>query len=338
MHHFLQAVRLDWCRARCDIPDEEVLLQAHGATVGDAKDWEVDPDVVSAKSGQVRSLDSVRRITEPGPVLIISLGPTGCGKTGQERDLEQKLRAEGLMKDGEVFPLLIDDYVESDPVFRQRVFEKLQADIGDNPSEEDVVKFVDGATATTYNFFGDTYSDVRKDRCSSRFRQAFAEHISAGDNIIFESTGERFPSFAVQAARNSGHKYQVHVGFNLIHFGTLKERIKGRFVSKTVSFLRDPDHYSTPRLPDLDNLAEQVRNILATMTNFIQGEGEGCIDSVDGFHIFSNQENLTHMRYAEQIKGWSKLKKHLGRDNTSRYLALLETMEPQSESEKVVSL
>merc|ERR1719456_450482 len=115
------------------------------------------------------------------------------------------------MKKSKPKSLLIDDLVEADPTYKEPVLAELKEKLGDHPTKEEIVAYAESATEETFKFWNDAYFNTRKKDgcggkgCSVVFRKNFDQYLQDGENVVFESTGVKFPGFAVDKAKASKH-------------------------------------------------------------------------------------------------------------------------------------
>ena len=184
------------------------------------------------------------------PVLLITAGPTGAGKTLLIDAALRQLRADGLLApSARPQPFLIDELVENDPAYKAAVRAILEAyglESLAEPSDQ------------LYERFGAAYADVRSNTgcgrataggCDAELDARLDAALAARQSIVFETTGQHYPSWLVRKTRDGD--YRIVLAYALADFCQLLLRNRGRAFEQAAAFLADPQRRPAPRLPDV---------------------------------------------------------------------------------------
>jgi hypothetical protein len=206
-------------------------------------------------------------------VLLITVGPTGSGKTALAKAASKKVAPKARLRS-----FLIDDDIENDPVYIKRVRAILK-DVGAEalraPTVEILRRFeeaywqtrtqygcVEARKRMTSEIMGNptaTSPDIFhvSGGCDSAFDLRLSRAISMGDNILFETTGLSYPKWLVEATHG---RYRVVIAYTTVTFDKLLARNKSRAYDDAVKFLRGLG--GAPRLADLgDEFKSKVSKI-----------------------------------------------------------------------------
>jgi hypothetical protein len=214
------------------------------------------------------------------PYIIVTLGPTGAGKSTL---IGKTIRHLGLEE--RYTKILIDDLVENNPTYKKYVADiirdvekecRLNNEICDtrkyylNPSEQLLEKF------------NKAYFTVRKaDNCikesplscdslnDARLKQAIEDE----SNIVFETTGAYIPSWLLSDPFINS-KYRVIFAYSLVSFDNLIQRNQSRVIKSIKEFQRDNSNPG-PRLPNIERRAFLL--LVSTIRDTLLNIYESCI-------------------------------------------------------------
>lgn len=180
------------------------------------------------------------------PILLITVGPTGSGKTSLiDASIKQ------LKSSGSWHKFLIDDYVENDATYKKQVVDILQDKIHEK------LDLLIEPTPELYSEFGNAYFSVRKNLgcgragkggCDAQFDEDIEKSLEANENIVFETTGTYYPAWLVEKTKG---RYDVVLAYTLVNICELVKRNKTRAVQASRQFLSNPASFPAPRLPNV---------------------------------------------------------------------------------------
>lgn len=222
------------------------------------------------------------------PKLVITVGPTGSGKATLIEEVGKYLGID----DWEQF--LIDDYVENDPTYKEKVLEILDSLSGLNilntPSDD------------LYQLFGNAYFSVRKGEgcgfagkggCEARFDKELDEAIGNGKNIIFETTGTYFPKWLVE---KTDGKYDIILAYTLVNLCSLFQRNRNRAFVQSEQFIKDPEKYPAPRLPNVSADGPYPKNVEQTRNIFFEIIANDCLGARGKTNVdYCSKYNIDHI-------------------------------------------
>jgi hypothetical protein len=245
--------------------------------------------------------------------FIVTVGPTGSGKTGLVKETIKKL---GLPENSEYTNFLIDDVIENDIDYKNAV-KKIIAGIEDNCVNESSSCLENSFNAPTpelYEQFAHAYYDVRKGNPDvSGESQGCKTMRSEGNNceeildnrlkniatsqpsiVVFEFTGRYIPKWLFDRTFIP-EGYQVVISYSLVTIANLVGRNQSRAYKGILQFKSNPDTNPAPRLP---NVSEEVfRGLVIEIKNTLIDLYESCIKSrqekcgpvqIDRLFIFDN--------------------------------------------------
>lgn len=209
--------------------------------------------------------------------------------------------------------VIVDDLVESNESYYNLIKNFLHPYLKKHDSEnketkiQNVIKEIlnDENINRTINFFNSAYFTSRKmpfclneknklaleeelknnsvgseidqsNDCDSINDKKLEKYLKKRENIILESTGERFPDWLFDIYKDQIKEYNIIMCWSIVHFDTLIERNIGRFKQNLEKFIdhvlstadssnKPPnEHPNTPRLPEIreDFFIEKIINIL----------------------------------------------------------------------------
>jgi len=206
------------------------------------------------------------------PILLITIGPTGSGKSGL---IDQSIKQ--LNRPGEWHQFLIDDYVENDPIYKKQVLGILTDELR---SQLDALI---EPTPELYSKFNDAYFSVRKNigcgragqgGCDAQFDKDIEEAIQAGQNIVFEMTGTYYPKWLVEKTQG---RYEIVLAYTLVNICELVQRNTNRAVISSKRFISNPLQVPAPRLPNVSASGPYRDNVEKVKQVFFQIIDNNCL-------------------------------------------------------------
>ena len=250
------------------------------------------------------------------PYLIIVSGPTASGKSTIENKTISYLSNNGItFKDRESVKVVIDDIIESESgYYRDWVKSKLSGvtldqaiDMFNNPSNENLEEFSKSyfkARKSTDCVSGDDLNGPQhpdgymlpgegQQTCDKKNDKKLDDAIESGDNIVFETTGERdFSNWLVTdiykyATKLKNKNYHIIYSYSLLDLDQLISRNKSRATKAIetwygneatqvedprVEQVEDPRVEQVapkvPRLPDI-RLFQYILNLMKIINIFL---------------------------------------------------------------------
>ena len=226
------------------------------------------------------------------PVLLITLGPTGSGKSSIPTKVANIL---GL-NDKKFEEALIDNLVENNQNYKDKVknfidnrreeYKKTYSGLDDNVINNMLIdKFTTYDIDNTINFFNKIYFETRKQvncaptntnsdsnndsnfiTCDIRNDLILLDALKSGKNVVFETTGEYYPGWLFETYKNeiTEKQYQIVFAMNVVEICELIKRNYNRAKESLKNFINTPDTNPAPRLPDMTfkNFHEKIANIV----------------------------------------------------------------------------
>jgi hypothetical protein len=281
------------------------------------------------------------RFDKGTPLFIMALGPTGSGKSGLEDELIAKEKTAGRLQTGhasEPHMFLIDEYVEKAIEYKDAIHPYLLSQFKDTPavqayltggdgSSDEIVKaaknainhWASSANDEVFATFSTAYFGARGDGkkkgngcglgangggCKKKFGDDLQTAVTASQDIIYESTGQKVTDKMAMLKKMGGTNYKIIGAMNVVHLDCqteaagsvpgcygLIQRNSGRAADAILPFLLHKDTKNAPRLPNLDTLKATVLTILDTAVESIDCVGNGaqaCTEQYDEFHVYDN--------------------------------------------------
>jgi hypothetical protein len=222
------------------------------------------------------------------PYLIVTLGPTGSGKT----DLTNKTVSHlGLNPDN--VKVLVDDLVENNPKYKTDVLSiigdvlkecKTDKKFCKDPAcdECDASSYYEHPSKELLSKFATAYFSTRKGpncvagstlTCEAVNRSIVQNAINNNRNIVFETTGREIP-FWLLSAPYANSKYNIIFAYSIVPFTELIKRNTGRTVKSINDFLANQSN-PAPRLPDVEY--NSFKNAILTIRNSLLDLYKKCI-------------------------------------------------------------
>lgn len=254
------------------------------------------------------------------PFILITLGPTGSGKTMLVKEALQYVYG-GNVNQIPYQKFLIDDLVENDQVYKEMIDNILSNYIDRNrcrSHDEKCVEYIetilDHLSEETLDKFQKAYYDVRtkqgcgkkgdveKESCDEKLDRQLTKALVDGTNIIFETTGSSYPGWLIDkindACKHNKHKYNMIVAVSNVELENLIKRNKSRAVMSTTQFFTK-ENQPAPRLPKLSELSRRVEQIHRTVHEMI----EKCVKNhcTDRFRLLQFDNNGHKMILIEDL-------------------------------------
>jgi predicted ABC-type ATPase len=205
------------------------------------------------------------------PVLLITCGPTGSGKSGLARET---MKIEGVDRYTSV---LVDDIVEPNEKYKRGVLAALRTQgvdverlLEDGDDGEALQKQFDKPSRAFLADLQTAYMNARLHGCSgscdSRNNTNLANALEARENVVLETTGRSYPTWLMDMmATKRNRVYRVIMAFTFVDYTQLVQRNRQRAVkmaqamhadlrsSRTVDGYVSNKNLNGPRLPDINS-------------------------------------------------------------------------------------
>ena len=243
------------------------------------------------------------------PYLIVTLGPTGSGKSLL---IEHTISYLGL--NPTYTKILIDDLVENNPKYKKKVLSIIHEVFKECQKEGkfcqdikctkcDTSSYYQNPTKNLLDKFQTAYYTTRKEancvigstlNCDDQNDLILKNAIKNNDNIIFETTGGYIPSWLISSPYITS-KYQILFSYSIVSFNELIRRNTGRTIKSIDDFLVNRSN-PAPRLPDIEY--NSFRSRVITIKNTLLRLYNKCIlsyeeklcgkERIDRLLIFNN--------------------------------------------------
>ena len=238
------------------------------------------------------------------PFVIITLGPTGAGKTGL---VNETIKHCGLNPNPTPRVFLVDDLVVNNQKYKDAVskiianYKMTNDTVGTQMTNPEVIEA-----------FNKAYWAVRKsencvkeqaDNCDGVTDSQMKAAITANESFVLEITGSSIPKwfFDTDWLGANTELYDVFVSCVLVSsLDTLIERNKSRFKSAFELFMKDPINNPAPRLPNITK--ETFNYSILTIKKTVNDMYSECIltkneskcgkEKIDRLLVFSNDESM----------------------------------------------
>ena len=171
------------------------------------------------------------------PLLIITAGPTGSGKSRMPQLVYNMLYGVNS-RSTKFHEFYIDDYIANSPEYKSAVAEIIQNNAITNRTIYD---------DALYKQFDEAYFSGREE-WSTKFMSDVLSARDAGNNIVVETTGKKIPTKYVDEFAG----YNIVFVYSFAQFDTMFGRNISRFKQQMNAFLRDPVANPAPRIPDMN--------------------------------------------------------------------------------------
>jgi hypothetical protein len=206
------------------------------------------------------------------PILLITIGPTGSGKTAL---IDESIKQ--LHHPGEWHQYLIDDYVENDAIYKKRVLDILTSQL------QGKLDTLIQPTPNLYSEFNDAYFSVRKSLgcgragkggCDAQFDEDIDAAIMSGQNVVFETTGTYYPAWLAEKTQG---RYQIVLSYTLVNLCDLVRRNTNRAVASAKKFISNPVQIPAPRLPNVSASGPYRDNVSKIRQVFFDIVNNNCL-------------------------------------------------------------
>jgi hypothetical protein len=225
------------------------------------------------------------------PYIVITAGPTGSGKSKLQEKISEII---GIDIDNFV-KLLIDDLVMKDPLYKENV-DKIIKKYNDKLFSQNVPD-------EAYEEFNKAYFSSRrsgchhmneKSNCDEILDNTLSFHLTNGNNIIFETTGENSIKWLLDIIPIN---YNIIIGFSVVQIDKLIDRNQSRLKSTFDEYMKTNEN--APRLPNLNkeffghNVEKIYNNLLQYYENCInQKDKEFCKNRKIRLLVYDNNEEM----------------------------------------------
>jgi hypothetical protein len=255
--------------------------------------------------------------------LIITLGPTGSGKSSMAKYLiNYAKKINNQAKNIAWTTKVLDDYVEESEDYKKEI-DAVIAQNGDSAYLNSILDNLDGCTIyeepwkTIAQSCLDAYFKVRgmKDSAGQNkvdmFNNAFHDALAAGNNIIYEITGRSM--FTTLEALNAisfytndceKYNYVILAGFNITDFYSLQNRNIDRFKYAFRQYAKNPGQEKPPRLPwigcfnpnnkglsfctVLDDIQKNIINLITNCGHYVEGRDKMLMKYADDKCVYDD--------------------------------------------------
>lgn len=262
------------------------------------------------------------------PYIIVTLGPTGSGKTGLINKTISHLKLNSNYQ-----KILIDDLIENNDIYKQNVLEiikNVEKECMDNckTTKCNCDNFYTNPTSDLLEKFNKAYYLTRNSPncvkgypldCNSLNDNKLQTAISERKNIVLESTGGYIPKWLLSGEQFSKdvwtkisipyisatkNPYRIIFAYSVVPFDELIRRNTRRTIQTMHAFLNNPT-MAGPRLPDIDytrfkKVVSQIRDVLMQLySSCIQTFNEAIcgVERIDNLLIFDNSGNEMKIAY-----------------------------------------
>lgn len=188
------------------------------------------------------------------PFLLLTLGPTGVGKSNFKRKMiDEKLPEMNFVE------ISIDEDVENEEQYKEDVISILyETNIWNvkNDTFYDKKSIEDPKVVEQFNVAYKKSKDRQRGKRDYKINKA----IQNKENVIIETTGKDIPNTYIDRFKD----YNIIFIYIIIPNTEIKDSVWLRFTTSTYSFMKDTDNKPAPRLPDtgLKNIVELCQEII----------------------------------------------------------------------------
>lgn len=186
------------------------------------------------------------------PLLIITAGPTGSGKSRMPQLVYNILYGTNS-RSTQFTEFYIDDYIANSPEYKREVTSIIDKhDITNRTTYDDAI----------YKDFEDAYFSAREE-WNTKFMEDVSNAKEARKNVVIETTGKKIPTKYLDEFAG----YNIVFVYSFAQFDAMISRNISRFKDQMNAFLRDPIKNPAPRIPDMnpDSYARRVQIIEAQL-------------------------------------------------------------------------
>lgn len=254
---------------------------------------------------------------ESKPFVIITVGPTGAGKTGL---VNETIKHCELNSNPSPRVFLVDDLVVNNPKYKEEVSGIIStkgittATVEDLMTQPDIIKAFNDAYFRVRNS-ADCVKDDPKN-CNEFNDSEMMKAIKAKQSFVLEITGSSIPKWFLDRGWLGGdtESYDVFVSCVLVSsLNTLIERNKSRFKQSFLLFTSDPTNNPAPRLPNITQreFNDSIVNITKTVTDmynkcvlpgkYKQDESKCGNENIDQLLVFSNNNEGMKLEFDSKL-------------------------------------
>lgn len=256
-------------------------------------------------------------VTVNKPFVIITVGPTGAGKTGLVNETIKYCR---LNHNSSPRVFLVDDLV----VNNQKYKEAVNAIIKKYNMNYDTVE-TSMTDPTVIAAFNEAYWNVRKSgdcvkerpqNCDDVTDSEMKEAIAAKQSFVLEITGSSIPKWILAEGwlGDDPNIYDVFVSCVFVsNLGDLIQRNMSRFKLAFELFISDPIRNPAPRLPNITQ--EQFNQTIVTIKKTVTDMYSSCVlpdkskkdirkcgnENIDQLLVFSNNNEGMKLQFDSKL-------------------------------------
>lgn len=226
------------------------------------------------------------------PYIIVTLGPTGSGKTSLISETISYLNLEP-----DYVKILIDDLVENNRVYKQEVLSIIKGVLSKCKEEGKYCKNAEcDECDTSYYYlnptdellekFSEAYFSTRRGPncvqdsehpCDKIINDRLNRAIYSNQNIVFETTGGYIPTWLLSSPFISS-RYQIIFTYSIVQFDKLIKRNIDRTIKAIDAFFNDQTRPG-PRLPDVRH--HRFKKTVSVIKDVLLNLYDKCIISFD---------------------------------------------------------
>jgi len=247
------------------------------------------------------------------PIIIITCGPTSSGKSKLPMKVKRYLKLKGGFQS-----FLIDDLVEKNPHFIEKVKEFIQTQKNNSKTKKQIIDMFLNPSEQTIKTFNYYYTSARKttncktgadlnydwgQSCDILNDLYLIQAFNSGKNIVFESRGISWPHwfFDLFKCQLKQHKYKIIVAWTVVDMCELLERNIYRAKRNVEQFLKS-DKNPPPRLPDIriDIYRDDLKKIIQTFQEQNKKQSN-CKEKCVQLLVFDNNGKKSKLLYDNKI-------------------------------------
>jgi|688.fasta_scaffold01464_35 hypothetical protein len=251
------------------------------------------------------------------PYIIITLGPTGSGKT---KLIKETISYLGLKKN--YVKILIDDLIENNNKYKEKIL-SIMNDILDKCEKEakiknnkcDIISYYINPTEELLKVFEAAYFSVRnEENLNIKNDNILKRAIKNKRNIVFETTGRYIPKWLLSEPYIN-EDYNVIFSYSITPF----DKLINRNINRTIDSIKIFDNDNTkpaPRLPDIEynrfkKIVYEIKNTLTEIymncINIMKYKKNICGDkNINTLLIFDNSESQMKIAFDSNNKRLSR--------------------------------
>ena len=235
--------------------------------------------------------------------LIITLGPTGAGKSTMATNLKkvaQKINSSAYRY--EWFNKVLDDYIEESDLYKSEMAEFIEKNKGGiNISELDGCSIYEPKWTQFAKEMSRIYFKARiQGGLADKYNADFNESIKNGKNMLFEITGKNKLSVIKalntvlnQTGNCKTYKYIILAGYSIVDYYLLQARNISRFQNDYIQFINDPSK-KPPRLPWIGCFNNEIPRNESSILSYCQVLNDiknTVIELINCGYVYSSEKN-----------------------------------------------